>query len=134
MLSIPFTTKVEKHMNAIASIFGGWANDNSKAQLIKIWHQWLQDEQCLSNLCVRECNTGNEYYIKAISSLEKNIRESYANYFVDKEKFKKLFFVNRDPRGYALKLNTSDSAEHAIPGIRCDWGHYIIFIDETIND
>jgi len=56
-----------------------------------------------------------------------SFRNELAGLFVNEEKFKNEFFINRDPRGYALKLNFGDER---VAGVYTDWGGYGIIAPE----
>lgn len=58
---------------------------------------------------------------RSIDEWGERIKNELASWYVDEDKFKDEFFINTDPRGYALKLNFGGER---VEGVYTDWGGY----------
>ena len=67
-----------------------------------------------------------------IALSKQSLTEVMTEWFVDEDKFREQFFINTDPRGYALKLNIT-AIEQAKYDIYRDWGGYGILAPENFN-
>lgn len=72
-----------------------------------------------------ECNTGDDYHAeicKILTAVKKILFPTAESQFANKDLYLKIF-INRDPRGYALKIKNDYVREHNL-NIYKDWGGY----------
>jgi hypothetical protein len=118
--------KIEKHGNDLNVIF------NTGIDPVKLCKKLFSLENKAAALCLEECNTGKNNYVKicAISTQVKKIL--FKNCF-NPELFKAVF-INGDPRGYALKIKDDYVRENNLK-IEKDWGGYgILAPNFTLNN
>lgn len=132
------------HMNAIANFFGGWncpTVDAPKKDIINTFNLLLSYEQRCHEAAEVLCDGAKrgiyfqsddkqENVLKAeekIMQWQYEILRILSMAFKDKDKVKDRFFVNTDPRGYALKITLHYNEGN---GIYFDWGHYGIICPE----
>lgn len=133
------------HMNAIAKFFGGWKDQNTKQEdILTKWDVLVQTEEIARRDAAVLCDgypRGKGYYNNnpnanceiaenRLINQEKTIKNVLKTWFKDPNEYicKKLF-VNRDPRGYALKLKLATNESYQL-GIYTDWGGYGILCPE----
>lgn len=136
------TTKkqlIQAHMNKIATILGGWKEENQTTdQIIAKWKLLKAYELKAQLAALVLCNgRDSRAAIYSYDNIDRNIEnatrklEEYQarvllllqDWFNDSTKAREKIFINKDPRGYALKLILTHE-EQAIDGIAMDWGHY----------
>lgn len=107
---------IEYHLNAIAEIYGGWSADWNKQG---VWRNFKQNENLCRKLAIIYCGDGSanqeEHSRQAEAQLnyyKENLPRILSKYFVNKELFKEHFYINEDPRGYALKLAVPRNIVH----------------------
>ena len=127
------------HMNAIANYFGGWKEENlTQEDILTKWDVLVQTEtKARQDACVL-CDgspRGKGYYTNnpnanceiaenRLIHTENTTKNVLKMWFKDpNEDIRRKFFVNRDPRGYALKLELATNEGHQF-GIYTDWGGY----------
>ena len=130
----------------IAANYGGWKNPEnpSHSELVGRFMFLRQEELKLNRLAQITCDGGGRHLSTTqkninmhnaedeIALSEKSLPEVMAKWFVDEDKFREQFFINTDPRGYALKLNIT-AVEQAKYDIYRDWGGYGILAPENFN-
>ena len=134
---------VTNHMNAIAAFFGGWKDENINQQelanrvniLLKLE---FDAHQASEVLCDGE-GRGKGYYKdnknanceiaeNRILEIERKVTNYLRIWCADPEnKIRERFFINRDPRGYALKIRITPE-ENKTFNIYTDWGGYGIIV------
>lgn len=107
--------RIEKHGKDLNVIF------NTGIEPIELCKKLFRLENKAHNLCIEECNTGidNDSKLDVILTQVKKIL--FAN--VKNDLLEKAIFINGDPRGYTLKIN-SDYVLNNNLSIHQDWGNY----------
>lgn len=142
---------IKKHMNNIAQLFGGWANEDindryiiDRFELLRLYE--IKCQHAAETLCdgigrgscyTADKNKNVEIAKKLIDQWEKYILQHLQVWLKDGEKVKTRFFINTDPRGYALKFAVT-SEEIRQHGLYTDLGGYCIITPDikyrTINN
>lgn len=138
-----YYVKAAQNLNAIAKVFGGWKVEQHES-VIRSKIAWLRlNEIQLNQLCLDAVNGGSrdldsETRNKIAKSARRQITQRkhkitniMLDWFVKDSKFEKSFFVNEDPRGYALKLKLTPEERK---GIFTDWGGYGLLAPEQFNN
>lgn len=136
---------IKKHLNGIAELFGGWANEDMNDRYLADRWQLLQIYDLKCHMASEVACDGNgvgkgscytadkiknvKKAEELLETYEKDILQKLQVWFKNGELVKERFFVNNDPRGYQLKIRLS--AEEALKfGIYTDWGGYGIITPE----
>tara|TARA_R100000315_G_scaffold48981_1_gene23253 strand:- start:2471 stop:2833 length:363 start_codon:yes stop_codon:yes gene_type:complete len=102
----------------------GLHTDPENADGLSMWRALRRIEAIASNANEDACNTpeGADRQEGILDGLEEQVKEVFGGCLPGG------FFINRDPRGYALKL---DNEQVTIPdGLGTDWGGYGILAQE----
>lgn len=129
------SNEIFTHLNRIAKLFGGWKKDMTINDYKTIWEQFQKFENAYEHYSLLKCSSEkyHQYAEQKLDEMDNEIPETLCQWFVNPNLFKKYIYLNQDPRGYALKLDTSDNKssknkpnELPIDGLYTDWGRYII--------
>lgn len=91
----------------------------------KVMNALIRWEKRISRENERQCEIPN--YDR--EDVDERCRKSLAKLFVNKEKFLEELYINRDPRGYALKLDVSSSNQLEM---HRDFGGYYILAPDNM--
>ena len=91
----------------------------------KVMNALIRWEKRISRENERQCEIPN--YDR--DDADERCRKSLAKLFVNKEKFLEELYINRDPRGYALKLDVSSSTPLEM---HRDFGGYYILAPDNM--
>lgn len=141
-----FVQQGVENLNAIASNYGGWKNGQMPTQCeLHGRFMWLRMEELrLNKFAEMACDGGSRELSAELKNRNVNFanevidisRESIPNvmakWFNDEKKFREQFFINTDPRGYALKLDLTPEEQRKC-NIYRDWGGYGILAPENFE-
>lgn len=118
--------RILEHGQQLLAIFPG-ASERDPIQLCK---RLRRLESKANAICLRLCN-GPEYPEGEVDRLLENIADA-ANSILRTAPDDPVVFVNRDPRGHALKIDDEDMRRLEAKGLRLhkDWGGYGIIAPE----
>lgn len=116
--------KKVKQVKEIAKLFGGFASKETTAESVAIsWARW---EGRINHLNELICNYSIhcEWAEYERERIRKELPTRFGKLFRHKRKFSECFFVNGDPRGYALKIDMSKMSMNKRRTFRglTDWG------------
>lgn len=122
--------KKVNQVKEIAKLFGGFASSETNAESVAIsWSRWDAKLCRLNELSCNDSRLAQKADAK-IERLRKDLPRRFSKLFMHCHKFEECFFVNRDPRGHALKIDRKKACEKkAFFGIT-DWGGDIILSPE----
>ena len=104
----------EAHHNALATVF-----DRPTSYGLNLWRKLRRIEATFSRQSLAFCN--GELPAEDFEAAKQVARDAVAR-LTKSGKLPEGFFVNSDPRGYALKIH--DSQAKQFPGLHRDWGGY----------
>lgn len=133
-----------QNLKLIAKLFGGW-NIEPDEKTIRSRFAWLRlKEKRLNFFATAACNGEGLLYTgtpqenvdaanSGIKLTSRLVKYTMIDWFKDRNKFIDRFFVNTDPRGYALKLNLTREDKQQVPGLYTDFGGYGLIAPEELN-
>lgn len=107
--------RIEKHGNDLNAIF------NTGIDPIELCKKLRRLEKQATILTTDYCNTGNQHELE-LEKIQKKVNRLLKT---------DLVFINLDPRGYALKIQSEDAKDL---NIYKDWGGYGIIAPDLTND
>lgn len=120
------------HLRALADLFGGFKNED--INLDTVWTSWRRWECKIHRLAEWYCD--NEYLYKRaereLDKIERELPSKLSKLFNNPQLFEEHFYINLDPRGYALKLKNIESSADT-RDLHRDWGSYVILAPDTFD-
>lgn len=124
--------KKVKQVREIAKLFGGFASKETTAESVAL--SWSRCECRITRLNELSCSDSRrcEWANGELEKIRKELPERLGKLFRHSRKFSECFFVNGDPRGYALKIDMSKMSMNKRRTFRglTDWGGDIVMSPE----